>query len=167
MKFFTELSSLLHKAIVEALWLGHSFIFLASSMLCLLTALQIIIPCTCFWGHSYTSNWEPSLLDTCTPRIFSHSDSTTWPVPTFIVDLSGHVLYVFGLCTKRQKLRMAVPCTSVTFCIEWALVVPMDFPALFSLVHLLTARWQHWFAPKLNKCAHLNCLRGLKYYKKS
>jgi hypothetical protein len=27
----------------------------------------------------------------------------------------------------------------------------MDFPALFSLVHILTARWQHCFAPKLIK----------------
>jgi hypothetical protein len=27
----------------------------------------------------------------------------------------------------------------------------MDFPALFSLVHILTAMWQHCFAPKLIK----------------
>jgi hypothetical protein len=27
----------------------------------------------------------------------------------------------------------------------------MYFPALFSLIHLLTARWQHCFAPKLKK----------------
>jgi hypothetical protein len=27
----------------------------------------------------------------------------------------------------------------------------MDFPALFSLVHILTARWQHCLAPKLKK----------------
>jgi hypothetical protein len=27
----------------------------------------------------------------------------------------------------------------------------MDFPALFSLVHILTARGQHCFAPKLIK----------------
>jgi hypothetical protein len=27
----------------------------------------------------------------------------------------------------------------------------MDFPALFSLVHILTARWQHCLAPKFKK----------------